>query len=144
GAAALGVDDDPSLVVDEVVRIIGKEWVDARLGNPCRLWIGQRDFLRGLASTAAAARTITIFVIICFVTAGGIKSRQILSNRTGRLLRLRPGDRLIARHPLLLIHVRLDQARIDRECFAADPPSNTRRNASLSRKRACRARQNTE
>ena len=31
----LGVDDDPSLVVDEVVRVIGKEWVDTRPGDPC-------------------------------------------------------------------------------------------------------------
>src|SRR6266480_2423554 len=46
------------------------------------------------------------------------------SNRTGRLLRLRPGDRLITGYPLLLIHVRLDQARIDRECFAANQPGS--------------------
>ena len=51
---------------------------------------------------------------------GGIESRQILANRTRCLLRLRPGYRLVARHPLLLVHVRLDQARIDRKRFAAD------------------------
>ena len=41
GAAALGVDDDPSLVVDEVVRIIGEERIDTFPGNPRRLRIGQ-------------------------------------------------------------------------------------------------------
>src|SRR5215204_7317781 len=30
GAGALGIDDDPSLVVDEIVRIVGKEWVNVR------------------------------------------------------------------------------------------------------------------
>ena len=32
GSHALGVDDDPGLVVDQIVRIIGKERVDARSG----------------------------------------------------------------------------------------------------------------
>ena len=54
GARALGVDDDPGLVVDEIVRVVGKEWVMFWPGNPCRLRIGQRDFFWRLASTAAA------------------------------------------------------------------------------------------
>jgi hypothetical protein len=40
GTRALGVQDDPVLVVDEVVRIIGKEGVDAFPRDPCRLRIG--------------------------------------------------------------------------------------------------------
>jgi hypothetical protein len=41
GAGPFGIDDDPSLVVDQIVRIIGKERVHARSGNPTRLWVGQ-------------------------------------------------------------------------------------------------------
>ena len=41
-------------------------------------------------------------------------------------LRLGPCNRLVAREPLHLVHIRLDQARIDRERFASDKP---RRNA---------------
>ena len=59
GAGALGIDDDPDLVVDQIVHIVGKEWVHAWPGNPCRLRIGQRDFGR-VAATAAAARSATI------------------------------------------------------------------------------------
>src|SRR6266704_2755207 len=36
---------------------------------------------------------------------------------------LRPGDWLVTWYSLLLVHIRLDQARIDRECFTADQPS---------------------
>ena len=76
GSRALGVDDDADFVVDQIVRIIGKEEVDARPGNPCRLWIGQRDLLGRPAS--AAARSTAIPVIIFFVTAGRIERREIL------------------------------------------------------------------
>ena len=41
GARAFGVEDDPNLVVDEVVRIIGEERIDTFPGNPRRLRIGQ-------------------------------------------------------------------------------------------------------
>ena len=44
----------------------------------------------------------------------------------GGLLRLGPCDRLVAGEPLRLVHIRLDQARIDRERFASD---KSRRNA---------------
>jgi hypothetical protein len=43
--------------------------------------------------------------------------------RTGCLLGLRPGNRLIARHPLLVVHVRLDQACVDRKPLAGNQPS---------------------
>src|SRR6266446_4316541 len=56
------------------------------------------------------------------MAAGGIESREVLANRTGCLLRLRPVHRLVARNPLLLVHIRLDQARVDRERFAANKP----------------------
>src|SRR5512138_53375 len=38
----------------------------------------------------------------------------------GSLLRLGPGDRLVAREPLHLVHICPDQARIDRERFASN------------------------
>ena len=38
----------------------------------------------------------------------------------GCLLGLRPGNRLIARHPLLLVHCCLDQARIDVNPLSAE------------------------
>ena len=118
GSRALGVDDDPDFVVDEIVCIIGKEGVNARPGNPCRLGIGQRDFLGRLA--AAAARSATIPVIIVFATAGGIECREILADCMGCFLGLRPGNRLVAWNSLPLVDIRLDQARINREGFAAD------------------------
>ena len=85
--------------------------------------IGQRDFFGRLASTATAIRAAAVSTAILLFTAGGIESGEILSNRMGCFLRLRPGNRLVTGHPLLLIHIRLDQARIDRECFAANKPS---------------------
>src|SRR6516162_5693672 len=41
GAGAFGVVDNPNLVVDEVVRIMGEERIDTFPGNPGRLRIGQ-------------------------------------------------------------------------------------------------------
>src|SRR5262245_11494350 len=41
GAGALSIDNDPSLVVDQIVRIVGKEWVHTGPSNPRRLRIGQ-------------------------------------------------------------------------------------------------------
>jgi len=40
----------------------------------------------------------------------------------GCLLCLRPCNRLVAGHPLLLVYIRLDQARVDRERFAPNQP----------------------
>src|SRR6266542_6923319 len=67
----------------------------------CRLRIGQRDFFGRLAATAAAARSATIPVSITtlLITAGGIEDREVLSNRTGCFLRLRPGDWLVTDPP---------------------------------------------
>jgi hypothetical protein len=153
GTRALGVEDDPNVVVDQIVRIVGKEGVDARQGNPCRLRIGQRDFFRRLKSTVAAARIATVAVSLFFIIVSRIESSEIFANGTRCLLRLWPDDRLISGHTPGRVHIRLDQARIDQKRFAADqprrdtrrhPPSNTRRKALLSRKRSCRARQNTE
>jgi hypothetical protein len=41
GARAFGIEDDPDLVVDEVVRIIGEERVDAPSCDPRGLRIDQ-------------------------------------------------------------------------------------------------------
>jgi hypothetical protein len=129
---ALGVDDYPDLVVDQVVHIVGKEWVHARPGNPCRLRIGQRDFFGRLASAAAAARNATVSVSILLITASGIERGEIFANRTGCLLRLRPGDWLITSHTLLLVYIGLDQTRIDRKRFATNQPGrDARRNHAL-------------
>ena len=49
------IDYNADLVVDQIVRIIGKERVQAWPRNPCRLRIGKRDFLRRLVSIAAFA-----------------------------------------------------------------------------------------
>src|SRR3954466_4550188 len=119
--------------------------------QPCRLRIGKRDFFGRLAPLAAFARTVVATTIL--LTASGIESYEILANRMGCFFRLRPRKWLVAGDPLRLVYIRLDQARIDRERFAsnqpgpmhiATTPSNTRRRASLSRKRSFRARQNTE
>src|SRR5262249_9795562 len=123
GARSLSVDDDPGLVVDEIVCIVSKERVDALPCHPCRLWVGQRDFFRSLASTTATARTAVIAAATPLIPAGGIEDREVLANRTRCLLGLRPGNRLIAGRPLLLVHVCLDQARIDRKPFAANQPN---------------------
>ena len=90
GTGALGIEDDPSLVVDEVVCIVGEEWVDAWSGNPGRLRIGQRDFFGRLAATSAA-RTTVVPVAILLIAASGIESSDVLANRMGCLFRLRPG-----------------------------------------------------
>ena len=42
-----------------------------------------------------------VSVTASLIAAGGIKSRQVLASRSGRLLRLRPSDRLVTRHLLL-------------------------------------------
>src|ERR1700716_4276954 len=67
------------------------------------------------------ARTAPISTTI-LVAMGSIESREVLTNRMGCLLRLRPCKRPVAGDPLLLVHIRLDQARIDRECFASNQP----------------------
>src|SRR4029450_8434907 len=122
GTGALGIDDNSSLVGDEIVRIEGEEWVHARPGNPGRLRISQRDFLGRFAATTAARPALVSVAILLFAVSS-IESREVLANRMGCLFRLRPGDRLVARRSLLLVHIRLDQARIDRKRFAAHKPS---------------------
>ena len=102
---ALGVDDDPRLVIDEIVRIVGKERVHARPDNPGRLRIGQRDLLGGLASTAAAAGSASVAAAILLLIAGGIDCREVLSDRMGCFLRLRPGNRLVTGEALLLVSI---------------------------------------
>src|ERR1700724_1627005 len=93
GARALGVEDDPGLVVDEVVCIVGEEWVDALPCDPGRLRIGQRNLLRHLAFGAPARRSTAISFAIVPITAGGVECRQVLPNRARCLLRLRPRNR---------------------------------------------------
>ena len=62
GTGAFGIDDDPNLVVDEVVRIVGED--HAWPGNPGRLRIGQRDFFGRLAATTAARTTIVSVALL--------------------------------------------------------------------------------
>jgi len=84
GTRALGVDNDPRLVVDQIVRIVGEEGIHARPGHPGCLRIGQRDLLGGLASTtAAAARSAAVSAAALLIAAGSIKGRKVLSNRMG-------------------------------------------------------------
>jgi len=103
GARTLGVEDDPDLVVDEIIRLIGEERIHALLCDPCRLRVGQRNFFGRLAS-AAAARTAVVSATVLFLDAGGIQGREIFSNGTGCLLGLRPGNRLVAGRPLSCPH----------------------------------------
>ena len=64
--------------------------------------------------------------------ASGIESYEILANRMGCFLRLRPRKRLVAGDPLRLVYIRLDQARIDRERFASNQPGpNAHRHHAL-------------
>ena len=80
---------------------------------------------------AAFARTVVVSTAI-LVAASGIEGCEILANRMGCLLCLRPCNRLVARYPFLLVHIRLDQARIDRERFAPNQPGrNAHRHHSL-------------
>src|ERR1700761_4851434 len=60
------------------------------------------------------------------IVTRAIKRIDVLANRMGGLFRLGPCNRLVAGEPLHLVHIRLDQARIDRERFTSDEP---RRNA---------------
>src|SRR5262249_47823291 len=123
GARSLSVDDDPGLVVDEIVRIVSKERVAPLPPPPRRWWVGRGAFFRRLASTAPPARPAGVAAATLLITAGGIEDREVLANRTRCLLGLRPGNRLIARRPLLLVHICFDQARIDRKPFAANQPN---------------------
>jgi hypothetical protein len=91
-------------------------------GNPGCLRISQRDFLGRLGATTAAPTTI-VSVAVLFIAVSGIENSELLADCMGYLFRLRPGDRLVARNSLLLIHIRLDQARIDRKRFATYKPS---------------------
>jgi transposase len=95
-----------------------------------RVRIGKRDFFGRLAPLAAFARTVVATTIL--LTASGIESYEILANRMGCFLRLRPRKRLVAGDPLRLVYIRLDQARIDRERFASNQPGpNAHRHHAL-------------
>jgi hypothetical protein len=130
-ASAYRIEDDPDLVVDQVVRVISEEWVHTGSRNPCRLRFSEGDFFGRLASMTAFARSATISTKI-LVAARGIEGRKLLANRLGCHLCPRPCKRLIARNPFLPIHVRLDQARIDRERLASNQPGrNAHRHHTL-------------
>src|SRR5688572_30689834 len=96
--------------------------------GPCPAWQPRSPadqsarLLWEVAATTAGRPTIVSLASLLFAVSG-IQSREVLANRMGCLFRLRPGDRLVARRSLLLVHIRLDQARIDRKRFAAHKPS---------------------
>src|SRR4051794_17963292 len=52
-ARAYRIEDDPGLVVDQIIRVISKEWVHAGPGYPCCLRVRERHLLGRLASMAA-------------------------------------------------------------------------------------------
>src|SRR5262249_33702749 len=91
-------------------------------GEQIEIAAGDQQAVVRFAPTAATARTAVVSAATLLITLGSIQSQQVLSNRTGCLLGFRPNSRLIARHPLLLVHVRLDQARIDRKTLTANQP----------------------
>ena len=55
GPRALGVNDDPGFVVDQIIGLVSEKRISVLPGYPCRLWIGQRDLFWRLASFAATA-----------------------------------------------------------------------------------------
>src|ERR1700739_3362350 len=69
GACALGVDDDPGFVVDEIIGVVSEKRISVLPGDPCRLQIGQRHLFRRLAS-AAAIEFVVIFAVLCTVLGG--------------------------------------------------------------------------
>lgn len=114
GPVALGIDDDASLVVDQIVGVIGEDRAPPPVGCPGRLRIGQGNG-HALASSARRSDTLLIQVV------------QVVADNPRRPRPIGPGNGLIARHPLDLVDIGLDHAGIDREGFAADQPC---RNAS--------------
>ena len=68
--------------------------------------IGKRDFFGRLAPLANFARTVVATTIL--LAASGIESYEILANRMGRFLRLRPRKRLVAGDPLRLVYIRCE------------------------------------
>lgn len=113
-----GIHDDASLVIDQIVRIKSKERIDTRPRTPGCLRIGQRDLLGRRAWLASFTGAVVVSSAILIIA--GIEDGEILADRMGRFFCLRPGNRLITRHSLLLVDVRLDQARIDGKRLAAD------------------------
>src|ERR1700739_3329218 len=70
GTRALGVDDDPGFVVDEIVGVVREKWIRVLPRNPCRLRIGQRHLFRRLAS--AASTEFVVFFGVLRTILGGI------------------------------------------------------------------------
>src|SRR5580700_3594876 len=69
GARALSVDDDPGLVVDEIIGVISEKRIGVLPRNPCRLRIGQRHLFRRLAS-AAPIEFVVIFAALRTIFGG--------------------------------------------------------------------------
>ena len=69
GARALGINDDPCFVVDEIIGVISEKRIGVLPGNPCRLRIGQRHLFRRLAS-AAPIEFVVIFAALRMVLGG--------------------------------------------------------------------------
>src|SRR5215510_10384650 len=88
------------------------------------LWVAYVDSRR---RANCHCRCLPFFIIV-----SRIENSEIFANGTRCLLRLRPDDRLISGHTLGLVHICLDQARIDRKRFTADQPRrDTRRHHTL-------------
>ena len=102
-------------------------------------------------SRRRSARSADVSTAILLITIGGIEGRQVLANRSRCLLRLRkligcsPGIRFFLSTSALIRLASTENASPPTSPEAmhiATTPSNTRRNASLSRNRSCLARQN--
>src|SRR5215471_4208501 len=106
GAGGLDIHDDADLDVDEIIVRIGEErWPAHRTGPLCG-WIGRRDKLRRYLACRPKRRIVEGRQILLHGAAGAL--------RIARLVPLRARDRS------LLVGVRRDQARIDREPFTAN------------------------
>ena len=84
---ALGIDDDPSLVVDEIVWIVSKEWVGALLCDSCPVDRSARLLSEPCADCRHRSHRCHLRCH-SLITAGGIEDREVLANRTGCLLGL--------------------------------------------------------
>lgn len=116
--------------VDQIVGAVGVERRFARGRGPALRRVGEVDPL-GRYRRRTAERSI-------------VEHFQILAHRASDHFRRQA---LLAWHRTLAMDIGADEARVDREAFAADSPSamqrspvvsNSRRSRSLSRNRPCR------
>ena len=122
GSRALGIDDDPGLVIDEIVGIVSGEW-------------GRPPAWRPTPPADRLARLPSEACVYCRHHSTRHCLDRHLPHRSwwylkpldthephGMPPRHAAGNWLIAGRPFLLVHISLDQAGVDRKSFAANQP----------------------